>query len=377
MNAPHRTPSRRSFLRQFALGGTALALGSQLGRGSALLAAPPLSGKRKLGVALMGLGRYSAGELAPALEATQHCHLAGVITGDVEKGRAWSRRFRFPEKNIYTYGSIHEIAKNDDIDIVYVVTPPGLHRDHVLAAAGAGKHVICEKPMANSVAECDEMIGACVNAGVKLSIGYRLAFEPHHQELDRLARTRDWGVFKKIEGSNGFRLSQRSWRVDKLLGGGGPLMDMGIYVIQAAVRAAGGASPLTVTAQELPKTNPTLFSQVEESLRFRLEFPEGAVCEGATSYVESTGHFRAESERGWLELKPAYSYRGISAFTQDGRLAVPRDVPQQVLQMDDFAQCVVTGRPTPVPGELGRQHIAIIEAIYEAARTGKRADVRA
>ena len=331
---------------------------------------------RKLGVALMGLGHYSTGELAPALANARHCRLAGVITGDPEKGRRWSRQHHFPEKNIYSYDTIADIASNRDIDIIYVVTPPGLHRDHVVAAAKTGKHIVCEKPMANSVAECDEMIAACRNAGVQLSIGYRLAFEPHHQELDRLAKTREFGAFKTITGSNGFRMSGWSWRVDKKLGGGGPLMDMGIYVIQAAVRAAGGVSPLAVTAEELPKTNPELFNEVEEALRFRLEFPEGSFCDGRTSYSRQSGEFRAEGADGWIELKPAFGYRGIDGRTSRGPLELA-NVPQQTLQMDDFAQCVSTGRQTRVPGEMGRQHLAIIEAIYEAARTGKRVAVRA
>ncbi len=377
MNTSERSPSRRAFLQKFALGGAALALGAHIARGQSQPDISSAPGKRTLGVALMGLGRYSAGELAPALGKTRHCHLAGVITGDLEKGQAWSRKYGFSAKNVYTYDTIGEIAKNKDIDIVYVVTPPGLHRDHTLAAARAGKHVICEKPMANSIAECDEMIGACRDAGVKLSIGYRLAFEPHHQELDRLARTQEFGAFTKIKGTNGYRNGQRTWRVNKKLGGGGPLMDMGIYVIQAAVRAAGGVSPIAVSAQELPKTNPELFNDVEEALRFQLEFPGGAVCEGATSYAENTGSFRAEGERGWFELQPAFNYRGISGRTNRGPLDVVKNVPQQTLQMDDFAECVLTGRASPVPGELGRQHMAIIEAIYEAARTGKSVKVRA
>jgi glucose-fructose oxidoreductase len=379
MNALRISPSRRAFLQQLAVGGAALALGAHVASGQSQPQPAPSgsTGKRKLGIALMGLGRYSTSELAPALEKAQHSYLAGVITGDREKGGKWSEQYKFPEKNIYSYETIGDIAANKDIDIIYVVTPPGLHRDHVLASAKTGKHIICEKPMANSVAECDEMIAACRAAKVQLSIGYRLAFEPHHLELDRLAKTREFGLFTKITGGNGFKVSRRTWRVDKKLGGGGPLMDVGIYVIQAAVRAAGGVSPIAVTAQELAKTDPELFNDVEEGIRFRLEFPEGAVCEGATSYGERMGGFRAEGEGGWFELQPAYGYRGIDGRTSRGPLDVPKNVPQQTLQMDDFAQCVSTGRPTRVPGEMGRQHMAIIEAIYEAARTRQRVDVRA
>lgn len=331
--------------------------------------------ERKLGVVLMGLGLYSTGELAPALEQTKHCRLAGVITGDPQnKGRAWSRRHGFPEQNIFSYDTIDRIAGRSDIDIIYVVTPPGLHRDHVLAAAAAGKHVICEKPMANSVAECDEMIAACRAAHVKLSIGYRLVFDPHHQLLDQLARSAEFGPFTKMSGGFGFNVRHRSWRLSKPLGGG-PLMDVGIYVIQAAARAAGGVAPVAATARELPKKNPELFNEVEETLDFTLEFADGATCEGRTSFAEGHNRFRAESTKGWFELQPAYSYRGVGGATSRGPIEVPR-VNQQALQMDDFAQCILADRASPVPGELGRQHLAVIEAIHEAARTGRRVAVR-
>ena len=101
-------------------------------------------GERRPGVALMGLGLYSRGELAPAFEHTKLCRFAGVITGSREKGLKWSQHHGFPEKNIWTYESMHEIAGNPNIDIVYVVTPNGLHAEHTVKAAQAGKHVICE-----------------------------------------------------------------------------------------------------------------------------------------------------------------------------------------------------------------------------------------
>ncbi len=112
----------------------------------------------------MGLGLYSRGELGPALEKTKLCRLAGVVTGSREKGEHWSRKYGFPAKNIWNYDTIHEMAGNPDIDIIYVVTPNALHLEHTLRSAAAGKHVICEKPMAVTVADCDTMISACEKA---------------------------------------------------------------------------------------------------------------------------------------------------------------------------------------------------------------------
>jgi glucose-fructose oxidoreductase len=367
---PHDTDlSRRRFVRNMTLGAAMLGSGAA-GSLAAELAEATKGGERKLGIALVGLGLYSRGELAPALRKTKLCRFAGVVTGIREKGVAWSRQYGFPERNIWNYDSMHEIAENPDIDIVYVVTPNGLHAEHSIRAAQAGKHVICEKPMANSVADCDAMIAACRKANVKLSIGYRLKFDPNHIELDRLAREKDFGTLAQLSGEDSWYFRQRAWRVEKTLSGGGPLMDVGIYVIQAACRAAM-ALPVAVAARELPKTRPELFNEVEETIEWTMEFPGGVACTASSSYGRGGNYFLAKGEKGWVKLDPAYGYRGLRILTSRGPLEYPQ-VPQQALQMDDFAACVAAGRESPVPGSMGRDHMAVIEAIYRSAAEGGR-----
>ena len=231
---PRSDLSRRRFLGNLALGGVAVLAGGLVPSARGAEAPDLLASRhgRKLGVALLGLGSYAGGQLAPALGRTRLCRLAGAITGTRAKGEQWARDYGFPEKSVYGYDTMDRLADNPDIDVVYVVTPPALHAGHAIAAARAGKHVISEKPMATTVADCDAMIAACRAAGVRLSIGYRLHFEPHHGELERLARAGDFGPFERMEGGFGFRLSERVWRVDKKLAGGGPLPDVGTYVIQ-------------------------------------------------------------------------------------------------------------------------------------------------
>jgi glucose-fructose oxidoreductase len=329
---------------------------------------------RKLGVALLGLGNYSTSCLGPALRQTGLCRLTGVVSGHPEKAAQWAHDYGLPEKNLYNYENLDHIADNPDIDIVYVVTPPALHPEFVIRAAKAGKHVISEKPMATSVADCDAMIAACRNAQVKLSIGYRLHFDPYHQELMRLQREKDFGTFTKMTGGNGFVLGNRVWRVDKKLAGGGPLMDMGIYVVHAACMAAG-ATPVAVTAREKPKTRPDLFNEVEEALDWTMEFPDGAICEAATSFNYAESRFRAEGAHGWFDLQQnAFKYSNITCVTSHGPLQYA-PVNPQAAQMDNFADCILNGRNTPVPGELGRRDIQITSAIYEAVRTGKRIQI--
>jgi glucose-fructose oxidoreductase len=368
MNPLFSDISRRDFLR--GLGTAGLVAGIGLPRNA-------FGENRKLGIALLGLGRYSTGQLGPALRETKLCYLAGVVTGHPEKGEKWAVDYGLNQKNIYSYETFDRIADNKDIDIVYVVTPPGLHSEFVIRAARAGKHVISEKPMATSVADCDRMIAACKTAKVKLAIGYRLHYDLYHKELMRLARDRDFGAFMKMTGDRGFVFGQRAWRIDKKLGGGGPMMDLGIYIIQGACMAANGLAPIFVTAHEEPKLKPELFNEVEETIRWTMEFPNGARCDAITSYNHSADKFRVEGAKGWLELKEhAFTYRGIVAETSRGPLNYTA-INQQAAQMDDFADCILNGRNTPVPGELGRRDMQIITAIYEAAETGKRVKVKA
>jgi glucose-fructose oxidoreductase len=254
---------------------------------------------------------------------------------------------------------------------VYVVTPPALHPEYVIRAAKAGKHVISEKPMATSVADCQAMIDACKKAGVKFSIGYRMHFDPYAKELMRLQRDGDFGQFTKMTADFAFVMRQHEWRVEKKLGGGGAMMDLGIYIVQGACMATG-QTPVAVTAQEEPKQRPDFFKEVEETLDFHLEFPDGAVCDAVTSFNQNGSSFRVDGTKGWIDFhNSAFGYRVGTVVTSRGALDYPRPY-QQALQMDDFARCILDNRDTPVPGEMGLRDMKIVTAVYEAAATGKR-----
>jgi predicted dehydrogenase len=323
----------------------------------------------KLGIALVGLGNYSEKELAPALQETAHCYLAGIVSGSPEKIEHWKGKYNLPDDACYTYENFDSIRDNKAIDIVYIVLPNALHADWVVRAAQAGKHVICEKPMALSVADCDRMIAACKNAGKILSVGYRLHFEPHHREVMQLGQQKSMGSITDIEADHGLHYPQ-GWRLDKTLAGGGPLMDVGIYCVQA-VRYATGLEPIAVTAQEGFKHDAETFSSVEESIAWQMEMPGGIVAKCTSTYSEKTNRLRVVAEKGWLELAPAFSYRGLKGKTAAGEMDLP-EVAQQAAQMDDFAQCIKENRPTSVPGEEGRQDVKILQAIYQAMETGER-----
>lgn len=357
--------SRRKFLYNVAVGAGALTIGPSW---LTLAAGQPA---KKLGIALVGLGMYSTGQLAPALQHTEHCYLAGIVTGTPAKAEAWSKKYNIPAQNIYNYQNFDSIKDNPDIDIVYVVLPVALHKEYTIRAAKAGKHVICEKPMAMNTQECRDMIAACKQAGRMLSIGYRLHFDPYHQEIMRLGQKQVFGKLTAFEAANGFVWGSdpNAWRLKKALAGGGGLMDMGIYTIQAA-RYTSGMEPLAVTARQ-EKTKPELFKEVDETVFFELEFPTGLKAQCKSSYNNNWSSLKGTEEHGSFELNPGFPYNGIKGSSTNGPISYPPMI-QQAAQMDNFAQCVLTGKPTSVPGEEGLKDMKVIEAIYRSLNNGGR-----
>ena len=332
-----------------------------------------LSGQKVLGVALVGLGKYSEKQLAPALLETQHCKLKGLVTGTPAKAKKWQEKYSIPDANVYNYQNFDSIKDNPDIDIVYVVLPNSMHAEFTIRAAQAGKHVICEKPMATSVKDCEDMIAACERAGKLLSIGYRLHFDPYNLAMVEYSKQRTFGSMKKIIADDGLDIEPNVWRLDSKLAGGGPLMDVGIYCVQGAIYTIGSL-PISVTATEGKKTDLKRFKEVEQSLTWQMEFPGGVIAECSTSYAEELNLLRGEAENGWFQLKPAYEYKGLKGKTSNGSFSFPK-VNQQALQMDDFANCVLSNKKSKVPGEMGLRDVKIILAIYEAARSGKKVNL--
>jgi predicted dehydrogenase len=328
----------------------------------------------KLGIALVGLGNYAGGQLAPALQETEHCYLAGIVTGTPSKIDRWKSKYSIPDKNVYNYQNFDSIKDNADIDIVYVVLPNSMHAEYVIRAAQAGKHVISEKPLGIIVKECDDMIAACKKAGKMFSVGYRLHFDPYHLEMARLGTKKIYGNIKKMSAGFGFSIGDPTqWRLKKSLAGGGPLEDLGIYCIQGFCYTTG-LEPISVTAQEGPKTDPVKFKEVEQSLIWQMEMPGGIICEGKASYSDNMNFLKAEAEKGTFELTSAFNYAGQVGDTPDGEMNF-QHVNQQAKQMDDFALAVKNKKPTIVPGEMGRRDVRIIQAIYEAMNSGKKVKI--
>ena len=369
--------ARRNFLQGLAgIGAMGLVPPTLAAPGASQASGP----SRKLGVALVGLGRLSKGQLAPALaKNSKRCRLAGLVSGHPAKAKAWAQQYGVPARSVYDYDNFDRIRDNPDIDVVYVVLPNSMHAEFTIRAAQAGKHVLCEKPMATSVAECDAMIAACKKANRQLAIGYRLHFEPNNLEMVRLAREKVLGPVKIIEAAAGFPIGDpKQWRLNKALSGGGSLFDIGIYALQAA-RYISGEEPSHVSAQ-MSITDPVKFKPgVDESLSFSLKFPSGIIANCASSYAVGLNRFWAGTPEGWFEVAPGLNYHGIRGRSNTQRKDKPfsfPDIDQFAAEMDDFAECITTGRATRVPGEEGRMDQRLMAAIYKAASSGKTVALR-
>jgi predicted dehydrogenase len=365
--------SRREFLQKITVGTLALPFIPVYGNATA----SPLSGRTYQGpllrVAIMGLGSY-ANRVAEAMVSCSKAKITGVISGTPSKIKDWQTKYGIPEKNCYNYENFDAIRDNPDIDAVYIITPNALHHPQCLRVAKAGKHVICEKPMAVNAALAKEMVDACKKANVKLLIGYRMHFEAKTLEIIRMRNEGEFGKVLFFEGLSGFRIGNpNQWRLDKKLSGGGAMMDIGIYSVNGA-RYMVGEEPVWVTAQET-KTDPQKFKEgIDETIMFQFGFPSGATASCLSTYsMNYLDRFFLNGEKGYGTLQPATGYGPIQGRTNKGELTHPH-ITHQTTQMDEMADIILQNKKpvVPVDGEEGWKDMKIIDAIFEAVKTGKK-----
>lgn len=329
--------------------------------------------KDKLGIALVGLGYYSTDLLAPALQLTKNCYLAGIVTGTPSKAEDWKVKYNIPEKNIYNYENFDSIKDNPEIDVVYVVLPPSMHREYVERAAAAKKQVWCEKPMAVTSADCQAMIDACKKNGVSLSIGYRCQHEPNTKAFQEIVKTGKLGKVKSLDCAAGYREGRTDhWKQKKEMGGG-VIYDMGVYSIQGA-RLGSNMEPIAVNSAKVWTERPEIYKNgLGEIVEAELEFPEGVIGKIKTSFAENVNFLNIVCEKGTIEMAPFSAYAGNKGKSPLGEINFPFQQPmEQVYQMDDDAMSIMNGKPMQVPGEEGLRDIRVVEAILKSAETGKK-----
>jgi len=335
--------------------------------------------EERVGVAVVGLGRIAINEMLPAFQQSKHAKVVALVTGDRDKGLKIARQYHIPESAVLDYKDYDKLAAMQDVQSVYIALPNSMHLEYTVRAARAGKHVLCEKPMANSAAECRQMIDACRKAGRQLMIAYRSQYEALDRALVSMIRAKKLGALKEFMSVNSQNMGDpQHWRLKKSMAGGGALPDIGLYCINAA-RFLSGEEPNEVIGSIWSTPGDARFREVEESCQFILRFPSGLMATCSTNYsAHKSQMFRVNGFEAWAEMDPGYAYHG-------NRLRLTRVVDgkeqtseiqagnknQFTLMIDHFASCIQQNKDVHTPGEEGLQDQRIMDAIYESARTGR------
>jgi predicted dehydrogenase len=326
---------------------------------------------KKTGYAVIGLGRI-AGHFMPGSRMTTNSQITGLVSGHRDKAERIAAEYGIAKESIYSYENFDEISKNPAIDAVYVALPNSMHAEYTIRAAKAGKHVLCEKPMATNVAEAEAMIAACKAANVKLMIAYRCHYEPTNLKAVKLIRDGALGQVQSIQSAFGFNIAPGEWRINRKLAGGGPLFDVGIYSLNAC-RYLTGEEPELISAYASVMDHDGRFNEVEENVSWTMRFPSGIVASCSTTYgAQMDGFFRVYGSKGWIEASPAFNYDGMRlkgdfSGTKIDEPNPAKDPYQFQAQAEHFSHCVQNGLEPKSTGEEGLRDMRHITEIYRSA----------
>jgi predicted dehydrogenase len=326
---------------------------------------------RPIGFCIVGLGRISMQHFMPGCRLSKYAKVTAIASGHRDKADKWAADYGVPARSIYSYENYDAIADNKDIDAVYIALPNSMHAEYTIRAARAGKHVLCEKPMSTSVADAEAMIAACKKANRKLQIAYRCQFEPCNLHAIRLIREGALGAVQSIVSANGFNIRPGEWRYDGKLGGGGPLMDVGIYSLNAC-RYLTGEEPVELKGYASVLDRDGRFKDVEETLSWTMRFPSGVTAACTTTYGASMpGYYTVYGSKGTLHLEPAFGYQGqhLTGRVESGPiddLAGEKDPAHFPRQADHLAECIALNKEPKTSGLEGLRDMQWIEKIYQS-----------
>lgn len=333
-----------------------------------------MSSQQPVRFAVVGLGHIAQVAVLPAFEHAENCSLDAIISDDETKKAELGELYK--PRHVCGYDEYDELLKSGDIDAVYIALPNELHADYTCRAARAGVHILCEKPMAPTEAECLQMIRTAGEAGVRLMIAYRLHFDALTLEVikqiegGRIGRPR---IFTSAFSQN---VKPGDIRLAPIEEGGGTVYDMGIYCINAA-RYLFQEEPCEVRAYSQSPSDDPRFEHCDEVTSAILAFPSGAQAQFTSSFgAYRSGDCRIIGTEGEIRIKNAYDYVGDMTYVlsdKDGH-ETSKTLPQRdqfAAELCYFAKCIQEGRTPEPDGVEGLADVRIVEAIYESARTGR------
>lgn len=286
------------------------AVGQPMPDGVRLPSSPPRrKAEDSVGFAIVGLGGYALRNIMPTFEQGRRAHISALVSGNADKMARVADAYGVARDACYSYDTFDDIASDDRIDAVYIILPNGLHAEYAERAFAAGKHVLCEKPMALSDAECQRVIEAAERADRKMMIAYRCHFEPHNLKAMEIMREGTLGDIAMIRTNQHYVMGptapEQNWRANRALAGSGPLEDYGIYGLQSALYLTG-EMPTTIAARmHQPRDDPR-FSQIVATVGTVMQFPSGAIAELSTSYdASSSNRGVVWGNKGKLIMDPA------------------------------------------------------------------------
>ena len=333
------------------------------------------SSKRKIRYAVVGLGHIAQVAVLPGFATAKNSELVSVISGDEIKREKLRKKFRL--EGVYSYQQYERALVN--VDAVYIALPNHLHREYSVRAAEAGVHILCEKPMAPTVAECQEMIDAADRNGVKLMIAYRLHFEAGNLEAIRLANTGKLGDVRFFSSDFAQQVVADNVRVSESeTRGGGPLYDMGVYCINAA-RYLFRSEPVEVVAITA-NNGDKRFRKTEEMASAILRFPDERIATFTCSFgAADISRYTLVGTKGMLVANPAYEYaEGIKLEVTEGGKTKRREFPKRdqfAAEIAYFSDCILHNREPEPNGWEGLADVRIIESIRQSAESGETVEV--
>lgn len=350
-----------------------------LGVGAAAISAAGRTQMRSDGVgfAVVGLGKLAQGQIIPGFRNCRNARLTALISGHADKANRIAAEQKLPTGSVYDYDNFDRIASDPRIDVVYIVLPNFMHAEYTVRALKAGKHVLCEKPMATTIADAEAMVAAAKAANRKLMIAYRCHYEPLNLEAMRRVRSGSLGkprlVITKMVRQSDLSDPSDAWRLDMRESGGGALVDMGIYGINGA-RYLLNEEPLEVRATARTDRSDPRFKTVEDLVAWEFRFPSSAIAQGSSSFdAADEMAFEVVGQHKRLVADPGCFYSGNHLYLWQGgnRAEIPvHEIDQFAREMDWMAKVVRGGAPMVSPGEEGLQDMRLMHAILESVGRG-------